>query len=305
MPDIPSPPIPKDAPPTPQNVQALAEWLTDITAFHPLTAGRPWVFYQQIDQYLGPWGSAGYPIAYGEKYCRLFFSNISLNRNPAGAQWVTRTLLLLQQELAAFVLDRFKSGKLKSLTEPELREAAFNSHPRAYTQGGLTMVVLLAPELVPAIAAIPRTEFKPTSPTFGPSFRQVVDTTGIVVPQVIGTLLAAAAGPAHNHALRVAPARDIAAWQNDAALSRRLDEVRRSVRQGRCDHLGILSRLKRTLMVSTFVDPAADNVAAALVDDIGVRMVRVKQRYDHEIAADRSLRDVYESFDDDACTWRP
>jgi hypothetical protein len=109
MADIPPPPVAKTAAPTKDNVRLLAEWLQDIMAFHPLTADRPWTFYEQVDAYLGPWGSAGYPMAYGKKYCVLFYGNQTLNRDPAGARWVTRTLLYLQQELVAFIIGRFRA----------------------------------------------------------------------------------------------------------------------------------------------------------------------------------------------------
>lgn len=305
MPSIPPPPFAKTAKPTPQNVAALDTWLEVITAYHPLTAGRPWLFYEHVDRFLGPWGASGYPMTYGYKYCHLFSQNRDLNADPAAAKWVQRTLILLQNELHTFILARFRNGTLGSLTAAELQEAAFNSHPRAYTEGGLTMVVLLAPDLVAAIAAIPKAEFTPLSPTFKASVKQVVDTTGIVLPQLIGNILALAAGPAHNQVMTVAAARDQARFLADRSLSSRLGQVRTLVQGGRCDHLDVLDRLRIALERTTFVDIGAAATAFDLVEDIERRMSYVNLRYQRETARDRTLRDIFAEFDENACTWRP
>jgi hypothetical protein len=305
MPSIPPPPFAKGAPHTQENVRALDAWLTTITAYHPLTADRPWLFYEQIDLFLGPWGKDGYPIAYGLKYCHLFYENRTLKRDPAGARWIQRTLLFLQMELHLYIIRRFKEGTLGRITAEELRTAAFNSHPKAYTEGGLTLVVLIAPELVAAVAAIPNGEFKPTSPSFGPSVQQVVDTTGIVIPQLVANLLAIAAGPAHNQTLSVASARDGAAFQEDRAVSLKLATIRNFVKAGRCDHLDLLERIRQALEVTTFADETADRVAGGVVDEIEKRMLYVNVRYQRESVRDRDLRDVFQEFDEDACVWRP
>jgi hypothetical protein len=304
MSDI-DPPFKKDAKPTPENVRALADWLTRITAYHPLSADKPWTFYEQVDAFLGPWGDKGYPIAYGKKYCVLFYGNQTLNKNPAGAKWVQRTLILLQVELKNFILARFRAGTLAAVTADELQRAAFASHPKAYTQGGLTMVVLIAPTLVGTISSIPYAEFKPNSPTFGPTLAQVVDTAGIVIPEAVAALLGAAAGPAHNQTLRVASARDLVQFQQDSATAQRLAWVRMLVDQGRCDHLDVLGRMKEGLEATTFVDINADRNASMLVDRVNSRMMFVELRYKRESAHDRELRDVFQEFDEQACTWRP
>lgn len=73
-----------------------------------------------------------------------------------------------------------------SLTERELRRAAFKSHAKAYDRAGFARVALVAPQLVPVIATIPAAEFLPTSRNFLPSVCQVFETFDRVAPQVIG-----------------------------------------------------------------------------------------------------------------------
>jgi hypothetical protein len=156
------PPL-KTAAPTPGNVKALTEWLSSILCYRARSEGRPWLFYEEIDRYLGPWGSSGYPLGYGRRYCQLFYGNAELKTSPATRDWVHKTLLMLQVAIKNFVLQRFRRGTLGRLTEPEFRQAAFDSHPEAYTEGGLAMVAVVAPTMIPVIATIPRLEFTPTS----------------------------------------------------------------------------------------------------------------------------------------------
>jgi hypothetical protein len=259
--------------------------------------GRPWLFYEEVDRYLGPWSVSGYPIGYGKKYCVLFSSNRKLESDPAGAAWVRRTLLLLQTELTAFIVDRYAKGTLGSLTEAELRAAAFDSHPKAYTQAGLTLVVMIAPVLVFELALIPKAEFKPSSESFGATVRQVIDTASIVIPQGIAMTLATAAGPAHNRSLSIALARDQAHFFEQIAEARELGMIQECVTSGRCDHLGLLARLERGLLLRTFEDPGAQRVAARIVNAIRQRMDFVKTRYLQESATDSSLLPIFRQFD--------
>lgn len=298
-------PPPKGAPPTKENVQALADWLTSILAFHADSAGRPWFFYEQIDRYLGPWGDSGYPIAYGKKYCQLFYNDRILQTNPGGEEWVERTLLLLQEELRSFILARLTRGTLATLTERELRDAAFASHPKAYTKGGLTMVVLLQPKLAREISSIPFAEFRPTAPSFGPSIRQVIDTSGVVVTEAIGDLLAAAAGPAHNQSFRLGSARDFTKLHSALAVSQRISELRQVVSVGSCDHVDVLTRLKRGVELTLFEGRETSVPAGLLVHEIDARIALVKARYARESGLDPRLRSVYEQFDPAICGVRP
>lgn len=305
MADIPPPPVAKTSAPTPQNVKALDQWLTIVTAFHPRTAGKPWIFYEQIDAFLGPWGQAGYPIAYGKKYCQLFYGDPILRRDPAGAQWVQRTLRLLQDELHKYILERFRAGTLGTITADQLRDAAFDSHPKAYTQAGLSMIVLLSPGLTKEIAQIPATEYRPTSPGVGRTIKQIAITTTIIVPEIIANTLAALSGPAHTQSWQIASARDAASFQNDRLASIKLDQIRILVKQGQCDHLDTLDALRASLESTTFADEGADNFAGTVVREIERRAAYVNMRYQRESARDRELRDIFREFDERACTWRP
>jgi hypothetical protein len=67
----------KIARPTPENLKLLQAGLTSVISGHPQSI-QPWTFYEELDQYLGPWGNQGYPIAYGNFYCVAFNSNEKL-----------------------------------------------------------------------------------------------------------------------------------------------------------------------------------------------------------------------------------
>ena len=181
------PPV-KDAAPTVENVRALQTWLDAVTAYSAHTAGRPWRFYEELEAYLGPWGSNGYLLSYGKKYCLLFSQHEQLNRSPLGTAWVQRTLLLLQDALKSLILARFRAGTLATLTAEELKRAAFESHARAYTEGGLALVGLLSFKLLGHIALIPAAELLPGSPNFRASWEQVFATSGIALPQSFAVL---------------------------------------------------------------------------------------------------------------------
>lgn len=190
---IPITPPNKYAEPSAENVARLAAWLDAITAYGPHTEGRPWTFYEELESYLGPSGPDGYLLEYGKKYCRLFYDNRRLRKSAVARRWVRRTLLLLQHELKRFVLSRFLSCQLATLTLDELKQAAFASHPQAYSWGGLTTVGLRSPGLVLEIALIPGAEFNPRSRNFGATIRQVGITLRIALSESVARLWSASA----------------------------------------------------------------------------------------------------------------
>ena len=108
----------------------------------------------------------GYPIGYGKYYCIVFNENEKLRDNATTREWVRQTTIDLQAPLRDLVVERFRTGTLPALTEPELRAFAFDTHARAYAQAGLANVVVVAPEMLPIIASIPAAEFDPGSPNF-------------------------------------------------------------------------------------------------------------------------------------------
>lgn len=294
-----SPPT-KNSEPNAANVRSLEVWLSSILAFHAGSAGRPWTFYEEVDKYLGPWGDKGYPISYGKKYCELFSQDEKLNANAAGAAWVRRTLTLLQEALKDFILQRYRERKLAKLTEAEFRQAAFDSHPKAYTDGGLTMVAMLSPDLVVHLASIPAVEFLPTSPSFGATVAQVFSTAGMVVPRGVGLLLAGFAGPAHTGSLRRAFAMDRAQFAADMNRGLALNAASRAVVSGACDNVALLDRLAQAVATTQLSDRSEEITARAVLTQISARRALVVQRYQREIRVDSGLREVFRAFDPQA-----
>ncbi len=168
-----------------KTAQLVHDELTSVIAGNP-RATTTYQFYEELDAWLGPWGPRGYPIGYGKFYNRAFTTHRALNRDPLTRWWVWKTAVLLQRELRDYVVGRVRDGTLGSLTERELRKAAFQSHAKAYDRAGLAGVALVAPQLVPVIATIPAAEFLPTSRNFVASVCQVFETFDRVAPQVIG-----------------------------------------------------------------------------------------------------------------------
>jgi hypothetical protein len=287
----------RNSTPTAANIAALDSWLTSILAFRPETGDRPWTFYEEVDRYLGPWREQGYPIAYGKKYCQLFSADRNLRDDLAGREWIQRTLLLLQQAIKAFIMQRYRAGTLGRLTERELRQAAFDSHPRAYTEGGLTMVVMLSPGLALHVASIPAVEFSPTSANFGATVVQVFATATMVAPRAVGLLLATAAGPAHTGGLAQAMATDRARATAEMNQGMALAEARRAVNSGRCDNVTVLERLKTAVAGAEMTDHSLQVGARILLNEIDVRRAVIVRRYKKEIDLDPSLRRIFKAFD--------
>ena len=189
--------VKKTAPPTKENINRLRLELTSVIVGH-VNASDPWTFYEVVDQFLGPWGPSGYPIGYGKYYCVLFNGNEKLQDDPETSAWVAKTTTKLQELLRDAILQRFQAGTLGSITEPELKAIAFDTHPAAYDAGGLSRVVLVAPELLPTIMLIPKAQYIPFYGNSLATAEQIVITIGMISGKVVGGALAAAAGPAHT-----------------------------------------------------------------------------------------------------------
>ena len=172
------------------------------------------------NKYLGPWGSDGYPIGYGKKYNIPFTTNRKLQSDPVVREWVRRTTITLQEMLRDVIVAQYRAGKLAQLSEAELRQAAFDSHPIAYTQGELTLVVITAPGLLFTIKEIPQAEFDENPPNYQASKKQYWETVGLVAPRVVGSVLAGLAGPAHTGIFRPAMDRDRLEFQQWQQLGR-------------------------------------------------------------------------------------
>jgi hypothetical protein len=277
----------KNAPATPQNVTALQQGLTSVIAGHPGSI-QPWTFYEELDAYLGPWGMQGYPIAYGKVYCMAFNGNEELARNPQTREWVRKTTVALQEPLRNLVVQRFRAGTLAQLTEQELRAYAFSVHPRAYSQGGLTMVVLTAPQLLPIIATIPYKEFSPASENFGATVKQVAATIDVVLPQAAGTVIAAMM-PVHSGLFARAAQRDDQRFRGDMALNRWLVNARRQLDNGELDSMVLLTRLTERLNATQFNDQGLAATARQVVVAADARKRKLAAYYRDQIAKNPAL----------------
>lgn len=287
----------KSAPATSENIHALEAWLDSITAFGVNTDGRPWVFYEELDAYLGPWGTSEYLIAYGKKYCRLFYEDRALMHSPAGRRWVIRTLQLLQNVIKDFVLERFRKGTLASLTPGQLKDVAFKSHAAAYTEGGLLMVCILSPLLIIQVVQIPGSEFLPWKPDAERSWSQAFETARIVGPQALDMLSSALSVDGHSSIFAGSYHLDTMAHQHMYELNDALRGVRRLLESGLLDHAGNLERLEERLEGARWPNHEMAEAARDLLVDIRSRQHRVSIRYEREIRRDQSLNAIYKAFD--------
>jgi hypothetical protein len=262
-------------PPTAQEVHDL---LTSVIAGHP-GAVETFTFYEEVDVWLGPWGDRGYPIAYGKFYNIAFTRNPHLRANPTTSEWVRRTGIRLQEAIRDYLVGRIRDGTLPALTEPELRRAAFDSHPRCYDQGGLALVVAAAPELIPLIATIPGAEFDPRSENFWPTVAQVFATLGRIAPQVTGIGLATLAGPAHTGVFPRAIQQDQRRFQNELALSRELGQIRASIEAGQVDHVPWLNEIIARLNAREFPDQGFARFARQVVEAAQLRKGMLQADY--------------------------
>lgn len=257
-------PISKTASPTPDNIKLLNAALTSLIAGHAQSI-EPWTFYEEVDNFLGPWGNNGYPIGYGKYYCVAFNSNEKLRANPQTADWIRRTTIVLQEALRDFIMMRFKAGTLPQLTEKEFRDYAFASHPKAYDSGGLAMVALVATELLPVIASIPGKEFDPRSVNFGPTVTQVLKTIGLIAPEAVGNSLAAMALPAHTGILSRAADMDRNRFLREQELGRSLSQLLRSIQLGQLDSFVLLTQVTDRLNATEFPDQGFAQLARQII----------------------------------------
>ena len=291
----------KNATPTPENVKRLHDGLTSVIAGHPGSI-ELWTFYEVIDSYLGPWGETGYPIGYGKYYCKLFSDNTKLSADPQGSQWVKKTTVALQEALRAFIVERFKQGRLASLQEPDLRSSAFASHGKAYTDGGLAMVILVAPELIPVILSIPGKEFNPHSRDFNATIREVLLTMEVALPSTAGIALAAAM-PAHSGLFRHAAARDTANQFADMRAVQWFGDTERALRSGQMDNISALTKLTDRLNATQFGDQLLAQRARGLISLADQRKRNIASYYRKLISGDPELRSKVDQADPGWSRW--
>lgn len=264
--------------------------LTSVIAGHP-QATTTYRFYEELDSWLGPWGQRGYPIGYGKFYNIAFSTNEKLMANPTAKQWVWRTTVLLQEALRDYVVSKVRDCAISSSTEPQLRQAAFGSHPRAYDRGGLATVALTAPELIPIIATIPLAEYSPTSPNFDATVKQVFDTLGRVLPKAIGGALAATAGPAHTGVLRRAVQQDQRHFLDEMAISRELGNLMSLINQGKLDYIPWLDETIVQLNAREFPDQGFARLAREVVQTAQMRKQQLSHNYNRLLNQSPEIRD--------------
>jgi len=259
-----------------QTVRIVYNELTSVIAGHP-KATTTYRFYEELDAWLGPWGDKGYPIAYGKFYNRKFTENEKLMANPVTNKWVRKTTVYLQEALRDYVVDRVRNCTISNLTEQQLRTAAFNSHPKAYDDGGLANVVLYAPELIPYIMVIPSKEFLPSSPNFTPSVKQVFSTLGLVTPKVLGGVLAAVALPAPG-VVRKAIRKDQRRFLDEMAVSRELGKLKNLINNGEFDYIPWLDQIIAQLQKRDFSDKGLNRFAVSVIDAARRRKTMIREK---------------------------
>jgi len=87
-------------------------------------------FYLSCIEEQTPCGRSGYAEGYGEKYCYRFLNETGFS--DRANRWRDATLTCLQKELVPFV-------GAKSASCQTIVDAAFDSHPRCYTQEGASI----------------------------------------------------------------------------------------------------------------------------------------------------------------------
>lgn len=252
--------------------------LTSVIAGHP-QATTTYRFYEELDNWLGPWGQQGYPIGYGKFYNIAFSNNQRLQANPTTKEWVRRTTILLQEAVRDYLIGKIRDCSLPGLTESQLRQAAFDSHPQAYDRGSLAKVALVAPELILVIATIPLTEFPPTSIDWGTTIKQIFNTLDLVAPKVIGGILASTAGPVHTGIFRRAIQQDQRQLLDEMAISRELSRLNDLINQGKLDHIPWLNRIIDRLNTTQFPDQGFARAAREVIQTVQARKQRLIQDY--------------------------
>jgi hypothetical protein len=290
--------IKKNSPPTKENVKKLHAEVTSLIPGH-VNSLKPWTFYEEIDQFLGPWGASGYPLAYGKYYCKIFNEDALLQADVDARLWVWRTTVLLQEALRDYIDTAFVNGWLPSLSEEKFRTAAFASHARAYHRGGLSSVFAAAPYLIPLIAAIPQKEFVPFySDNFWATVKQALDT----MLRVGADVGAAAFGPAHTGMFQIANQQS--GMNKLLAIQRRNNQYEflfaqllGPLRSGRLDRIAWLDQISTKLESTEFDDAYWLNMAKTTMVEVAVRKTVVVAKYTVMLQGHPELRMQLQRYD--------
>lgn len=261
----------------------IGEQLTSVIAGHA-QATTTYRFYEEVDMWLGPWGKTGYPIAYGKFYNIAFTTNESLMANPNTANWVWKTTILLQEAMRDYIVKSVHEENLHLITERSLRQAAFDSHPKAYDQGGLGLVVMVAPELIPIIATIPMSEFLPTSENFSSSVEQVFTTLTYITANIVSNTMTTLF-PAHTRGMT-----RMGVWQqamrsdrrrllNEMNLASELGMIKRRIERAELDHIPWLDEIINRLNARQFPNQKFARHAREVVQAAEKRKAILTKKY--------------------------
>lgn len=273
---------PKSTPPSDTAARSMEEALGSVVAYHP-RAPETYTFYEVLDQWLGPWGTSGYPIAYGKYYNGQFTRSQPLQGNPETRQWLERTTVCLQTALIEFCVRRFRAGTLAALTEPQLREAAFASHVDCYIRSGLSRVLLTDPFMIPLVAAVPVKEFVPYSGNAAASWSQALQ-AAVGTPAVTVGWSLALVMPAHSGVLRRAAELDAKRRLHLFTFFQRLGRLRADIDAGRLDYIPWLDQVIREVDRFQLTDPGERRFAREVLEAARRRRGDVLARYRRELS---------------------
>jgi len=277
-----------------RTIQYVHDQLTSVIIGHPM-AVKPHTFYEEIDAWLGPWGQNGYPLAYGKFYAVAFNSDKSLTADPETKQLVWDTTRTLQEALRDYIIQRMHSKTLVAITEPELRSVALASHANAFAGGGLAKVARTSPLIVPFILSIPGKEFDPTGSTFAPKIRQVLKTAASLSPQILGSVLAAAAGPAHSGLFAIASRRDELGYRKEERYRRALPQIKHAIDSGDLDDICLLKGLIEGFNRTEYPNRQLANHARTIVGSATVRLNFLKTHYSNILKDYPTMQSQFES----------
>jgi hypothetical protein len=211
-------------------------------------------------------------------------------------------MIRLQEILRDYLVNVYTQGKLASLSEAELRKCAFASHARAYDEGGLSLVVLLAPELIPVVATIPAREFNPGGENFGPTVKQLLHSLGLVAHRT-SALTVAAAIPAHSRFFRRARQSDQRAFTQQIQLNRHLVNMRKLIASGRLNRVCWLQQITDRLDAIEFPDWQMAKAARKIVQLANGRKKEVAKRYRDQLREHPEFRPDYDRLDPGWSKW--
>lgn len=274
------------------SVRAVYNTMTSLIVGHN-AAHTTYRFYEVIDQWLGPWGENGYPIAYGKFYNIVFNTNKKLAGNAAASAWVRKTTILLQQSVRDYIILRMRRRNLAMMTEPELRAAAFDSHARCYTDGGLAQVMVLAPELVPVIALLPLKEFNPLGPNFKATISQVFETMGRVAAISPSFVIRAMVGPVHQGLFARASRQDAVDRLGPQRMALGLARIGRMIDAGEFDDLAALKTIIERLQRMEFSERIMGILADKIIDKARRRSADLTKYYHGLLIHSPALQDQF------------